>query len=186
MGFKGFIYCISCSVTDKVYIGQTVKTIEDRFATHVRNSKNGRKYKLYLAMRKHGYENFTVEEVMWVEVPTKQKLKQKLDYLEKHFIQRYNTRKNGYNMTDGGDGQLGRECSEEIKQRLSEKYKGQPSCRKGVKLSEETKIKLSRTWFDKGRTPWNKGKKGVQIAWNKGKRNPNRKTKIRVIKQIIN
>lgn len=177
MSFRGSIYCISCLFTDKMYIGQTVKSIEYRFATHVRASKNGRKYKLYLAMQKHGYENFTVEEVMWVEAPTQKELKAKLDFLECHFIQRYDTKRNGYNMTDGGDGQLGRKCSEEVKQRLSEKYKGQPSCRKGVKLSEETKMKSSKTWFSKGRTPWNKGKRGVQIAWNKGKRNPNRKTK---------
>jgi hypothetical protein len=32
----------------------------------------------------------------------------------------------------------------------------------GRKLTEEQKLKL------KGRTPWNKGKKGIQTAWNKG------------------
>jgi group I intron endonuclease len=38
--------------------------------------------------------------------------------------------------------------------------------RKGVKASEETKQKQRDA--RKGKPPWNKGKKGIQIAWNKG------------------
>lgn len=36
----------------------------------------------------------------------------------------------------------------------------------GRKHTEETKKKLSE--YRKGREPWNKGKKGLQVAWNKG------------------
>ena len=36
----------------------------------------------------------------------------------------------------------------------------------GKKLSNEHKEKLSNA--HKGKTPWNKGKRGVQVAWNKG------------------
>ena len=38
--------------------------------------------------------------------------------------------------------------------------------KKGEKLSDKTKKKLSKSL--KGKTPWNKGRKGVQTAWNKG------------------
>lgn len=70
--------------------------------------------------------------------------------------------------------------TEEQKRKLSEARKG----KKYGPLSEETKRKISesnkgkkkhseeqkRKWSEmrKGRTPWNKGKKGVQVAWNKG------------------
>lgn len=37
---------------------------------------------------------------------------------------------------------------------------------RGKKLSEEHRKNLSKA--GKGRTPWNKGKKGEQVAWNKG------------------
>jgi len=49
----------------------------------------------------------------------------------------------------------GHKVTEETKKKISEKLKGKP-------LSEETRKKM------KGRTPWNKGKKAVQVAWNKG------------------
>jgi hypothetical protein len=36
-------------------------------------------------------------------------------------------------------------------------------------LSEETKKKISNSC--KNRIPWNNGRKGLQIAWNRGKHN---------------
>ena len=38
----------------------------------------------------------------------------------------------------------------------------------GIKKSAEHRAKLSASRM--GMTPWNKGKKGAQVAWNKGKR----------------
>jgi hypothetical protein len=49
----------------------------------------------------------------------------------------------------------GHKVTEETRKKLSNKLKGRI-------LSAETKQKM------KGRVPWNKGKKGVQVAWNKG------------------
>jgi hypothetical protein len=58
--------------------------------------------------------------------------------------------------------------------------KGRPSARKGLKFperSEEVKRKISNSLeillrnkpeLRKGKTPWNKGIKGAQVAWNKG------------------
>lgn len=42
------------------------------------------------------------------------------------------------------------------------------------KLSEmisKVRKPLDKFFFKKGRIPWNKGKKGLQVAWNKGKKN---------------
>lgn len=38
--------------------------------------------------------------------------------------------------------------------------------RKGIVFTEEHKAKISAATM--GRIPWNKGKRGVQVAWNKG------------------
>jgi len=63
--------------------------------------------------------------------------------LEFHYIKQYNTKApNGYNVTDGGDGITGFSFSEESKKKMSASAIGKPS--------------------------WNKGKKGLQVAWNKG------------------
>ena len=45
--------------------------------------------------------------------------------------------------------------------------KGHVSWNTGVPVPEETRQKIANTL--KGNIPWNKGKKGLQAAWNKGK-----------------
>ena len=59
----GYIYKIINSVNNKVYIGMTRRTIEQRWAEHVKtyNYENGRMYnfKIYKAMRDIGIEYFT-------------------------------------------------------------------------------------------------------------------------------
>lgn len=149
----GRIYCIICLSTGKLYFGQTCKEVQHRWEQHCRSSRNGDAYKFHRAIRKYGEDNFVIEEVMWVEAPNRSELKQKLDYLEKHFIQRYDTRKNGYNMTDGGDGRLGTPMSEEHKRKIAEAKRGKKRPRSvieamrranlGRKLSEEHRKKIA-------------------------------------------
>ena len=52
--------------------------------------------------------------------------------------------------------------TEEHKKAIGDANRGEKNGMFGKKASEETKAKL------KGRIPWNKGKKGLQEAWNKG------------------
>lgn len=49
--------------------------------------------------------------------------------------------------------------SDETKRKIGDAHRGS-------KRTAETKKKMSEA--AKGRIPWNKGKKGVQVAWNKG------------------
>jgi len=62
---------------------------------------------------------------------------------------------------------LGKKASKETRLKMSETHKGVPK-------SEEHKIKLKKHlkkfMFKKGRVSWNKGTKGLIIAWNKGKK----------------
>ena len=71
----------------------------------------------------------------------------------------------------------GNRPSEETRKKMSEVRKGKKhseewaknisEANKGKKLSEEHRRKLSEA--KKGKIPWNKGKKGSQQDWNKGK-----------------
>ena len=143
MGIIGHIYCVTCLPTGKLYFGQTVMSIERRFGKHISKALRNPQCKFHRAIRKYGSDNFRIEEVMWVEAPTKQALKAKLDFLERHFIQKFDTRRNGYNETDGGEGSLGVQLSNETKRKISEKNSGANHYCFGKHLNSETKKKIS-------------------------------------------
>lgn len=120
---RGYIYCVACLPTGKLYFGQTIRLIEERWERHIQEAHSGSNYKFHRAIRKYGEENFTVEEVLTVSAPTKKELKAKLDYVEIRLIKKFNTFRKGYNMTLGGDGQFGRIFSEESRRKMSESAK---------------------------------------------------------------
>lgn len=95
----GYIYKITNKVNDKIYIGQTVKTVEKRFQQHKNNSNKSyfSQIVLYKAFNKYGIDNFICEQIE--EVPN-----ELLDEREKYWIEYYGSFKNGYNATYGGDG----------------------------------------------------------------------------------
>lgn len=95
----GYIYKITNDVTNKVYIGKTTSAIEKRYKEHIKQSKYNNKYHLYRAMNKYGLEHFHIEEI-------EECLSDKLSEREKYWIKYYDSFKNGYNMTMGGDGNL--------------------------------------------------------------------------------
>lgn len=135
----GHIYCVTCLLTGKLYFGQTVTPIGDRWVRHLSSSKKGSNHKLHRAIRKYGAENFIVEEVLTVSAPTKEILKKKLDYVEMRLIKRFNTKIDGYNSTDGGDkGTVGLKMSEEAKKKISE-------AKRRENLSAEQRKKLSES-----------------------------------------
>lgn len=162
--FNGRIYCITCLANGKLYIGQTVKPIEKRWKHHIKYAQSGCQYKLHRAIRKYGVENFTVEEVMWVEADDRQVLNSKLDFLERFFIKRFNIRYDGFNMTDGGEGfssgslssthrlnisraKKGKKrgnLSDEWKRKIGESCKNLPTPYKGKPLSQEHRRKISQ------------------------------------------
>lgn len=99
MNKYGNIYIIKNTINNKVYIGQTTMNIEDRFKAHIKKSTiKNRKYKLYNAFKKYGVENFYIEMVE-ENIPIN-----KLDNKEMFYIEKYDSYKNGYNSTKGGDG----------------------------------------------------------------------------------
>lgn len=93
----GYIYKITNTLNDKVYIGQTVKTVEKRFIQHKNNSNKSyfSQIVLYKAFNKYGIENFKCETIE--EVPN-----ELLDEREKYWIEYYNSYFEGYNSTLGG------------------------------------------------------------------------------------
>lgn len=55
------IYIIRNTINSKVYVGQTKKTLSNRFSNHKSAARHNGDYILGKAMRKHGIENFYIE-----------------------------------------------------------------------------------------------------------------------------
>lgn len=64
-----YIYKIINLCNNKIYIGKTSSSIEERFNQHCRDSRKDRNEKrpLYDAMNKYGIENFIIEQIEEVE-----------------------------------------------------------------------------------------------------------------------
>ena len=86
---------------NKKYIGKTTKTIEQRFKEHLKDCKKRREEQrpLYNAMNYYGIEHFWIEELEKINV-------EDLEDREIYWINYYNSYKNGYNATIGGDGKI--------------------------------------------------------------------------------
>lgn len=108
----GFIYMLT-SPSNKSYIGQTTRTIEERFKGH-QKSGNGC-VAISRAIQKHGWDNF---EKHWYEVPDEE-----LNAHEELMVEVLGTlAPDGYNLKEGGGN--GRPC-EEARKKMSEAQKGE-------------------------------------------------------------
>lgn len=144
------IYIITNIVNQKVYIGQTVKSLSLRFGQHKQMS-NKRSIWLYNAMNKYGRENFIIEEVTYLSN------KEEADQEEMYWIARMRDflgKKSVYNLRDGGSNTP---MSPESRLKMS-KAKIGTKFHQGYKHSKETLELFSRQ--RKGRIPWNKGING--------------------------
>lgn len=95
------IYKITNKINNHSYIGQSVH-IEKRWNEHQTKYNWERECRkpLYLAFQKYGLENFTFEVLEECE-------SQDLNNKEKYYIEYYNTYKDGYNQTTGGEDNYG-------------------------------------------------------------------------------
>ena len=108
-----FIYKITNNITNKIYIGCTIKDVNKRFKEHIsRANTNTHKCKLYNSIHKHGIENFKIEVVCECSQDEMYKL-------ELEFIKEFDSFNSEYNTTLGGEGCLGYTHSEEIKEKMS-------------------------------------------------------------------
>ena len=90
-----WIYKITNIQNNKVYIGQTIRPIQDRFHRHINDALNNILDTHFArAIRKYGKDNFIIEQID--QAQTQDELNKK----EQYWIQYYDSVQNGYNETD--------------------------------------------------------------------------------------
>ena len=95
---NGKIYIIRNSENDKVYIGQTIRSVTDRLRQHKKLCRSNQNQLIYKAIRKYGADKFFVEELE-SGIETQKELNEK----EAEYIKRFNSlAPNGYNLSPGG------------------------------------------------------------------------------------
>ena len=94
------IYKATSLIDGKVYIGQTIKTLQSRRAQHIRDAMNPKRRNVHFhnAIHKYGVDNFVFEKIDTAET------QEELDSKERYWISFYrsNEREFGYNEDSGG------------------------------------------------------------------------------------
>jgi len=168
---KSGIYCIERIETRQKYIGKGKNVIKEMNRSH-----KGCTY-IYNAINFYGKDAFSRYVIEYCEID-------KLVEREQYYIKKWNTRApNGYNLTDGGDGSLGRIWTPESIEKISATKKGKhPSSQarenmskagKGKKQPAGTGEKISRS--NKGRIVSPRTRELISIALS-GNKNPNHGT----------
>lgn len=155
----GIIYKATNKINGKMYIGQTIHSLDKRMRAHISKTlNNGDDFYFHKAIRKYSQENFTWKII--VECYSKKELNK----VEIETIKEYNTFKSGYNLTLGGNGNGGFKHSEKTKKKISVARKGKYGKRGkdhpnfGKTHTEETKKKISEA--EKGEKNHMYGKRG--------------------------
>jgi group I intron endonuclease len=120
------IYCIENKINHKKYIGKSVNISVRPYYYH------NHSYALNAALEKYGKENF---DIYVVEYCSPENLYER----ERYYIREWKTKSpNGYNLTDGGEGNLGWNPSPETRKNMGQSHIGNHA-------SEETKKKMSNS-----------------------------------------
>ena len=126
----GTIYSIVCKVNGKRYIGQTIKSVSERWRLHLQESRTKSHRPLYRAIAKYGQGMFTVREIE-SDIPI-----DKLSEREIHWIEQFDTFNNGYNLTTGGE--QSKTIREDVKDKISTTMQGVVKTEEHISKIRET------------------------------------------------
>ena len=137
----GYIYKITNKIDNKIYVGQTIRDVEERWKAHLHKGSKCRY--LSAAIKKYGVDNFDFQLVCIT-------FDNQLNDMEIKYIEKYNSLvPNGYNLKMGGNsGTHHAETKQKISEALKKIYKNGLIHSKpllGKPLSEITKKKISES-----------------------------------------
>jgi len=140
------VYKVTNQINNKIYVGITTKSMEERFKLHSTFNRKG----LGQAITKYGAENFIIEQIDTAD--THEELTQKeIDWIAKLTPQ--------YNLTKGGDGTIGYKHSDDFREYRKTVMQG--NTYHAMPHTEESKKLISKKL--KGNTN-KKGKTGAKLS----------------------
>lgn len=114
------IYVIKNIINGKCYVGQSIDIYNRWYKHQSPKTWEGERGKaLYQAFKKYGIENFEFKIIE--KCPRNQ-----LDEREKYWISHFNSYNEGYNMTEGGQGNAKRDWMHRPKKKQSDWFSGYP------------------------------------------------------------
>ncbi len=127
------IYLITNIVNNKQYVGQTKRTIDARWKSHVYEAKLN-KYDMYFhkAIRKYGSENFRIELLETCDETT-------VYDRERYWIKTLGTLGSGYNQHEGGKGGC-LNPTPALRKKLSDAKKNWVPWNKGLTAKTDTRV----------------------------------------------
>ena len=164
----GYIYKITNTVNGKVYIGQTIRKLENRINQHFNRSSSPA---LHNAIEKYGRDAFTLEILH-------EALDIFLDDLEIAEIKRHNSlAPHGYNLTGGGSAN--KVFSDQTRKKMSDAAKGRTNKNKGKTPAPETRQKISESLKGRPLSPERRRKISESLKGRKCKpRSPEARRKL--------
>ena len=159
--YTGVIYLIRSKITGKMYIGQTCRSFNTRWRQHCNESfnENSKSYNhhFHKAIRLYGIDNWDYKILKIFSCSSKELLKKQLNISEVEYITLYDTFKNGYNSTLGGEGTIGKDpwnkgkkgvqqYNEETRKKMSASRSGEKNGMYGRHRTEEEKENLRKRW----------------------------------------
>lgn len=172
------VYKVKNKINNKVYIGQTINTLDKRKSQHYGKINSNVNNHFINALVKYDRIDFDWTIIRYCDS------KDSLDAFEKYYISYYDSIKSGYNTALGGRTMV---WTEEMKKRASESREGikfsdehrenlrnacirngtRPPSRLGVKDSKETRLKKSDNMIFK-KMP-NASSKYIGVSYDKGR-----------------
>ena len=151
----GIIYKATNLINGKVYIGQTIRSLEDRIIAHYHRRNDGTYF--HNALNKYEKEDFSWEIIDYADSL------EELDNKEIYWIDYYgsfNDKNKGYNSTSGGESS--KRLSDETKEKIGNAHKGKI-------ISEDHKQKLREALLGRYVSEETRKKRSISLS---GEKNP--------------
>ena len=134
------VYCHTCKINGKKYVGYTSNSLEKRWNSHVLSAKKNSNLPFHKAIRKYGEENFD-HDILDVVLSLESANQAEILWIDE---KKSHVSNDGYNCTIGGGGVVGYRHSDEQRYANSLRQK-EVSSRSDVKQKRSASIKKSWT-----------------------------------------